>query len=313
MTPSLTGSNEAAPPLTVAEVKRLFGRLREVLASGQVVLIGGQAISPWRDQLADYLPDSAHRVTSGDLDFQDRRIHLLATAKALDGIARSPDFENMSPMVGFVRFVDEASYERQVDFLPSPHGLDDEMVIKRARTLTVPLEDGRCPCACSRPTAPGSRSRPRSFPPTAATCSINSRGCGHVLRCAALAPTRASAPAPIRPPQRRSRASTTGHTSPKRISAPNSSSPAMYRQNTPKGMGAQGTKPRPHHHRAIGGMASFASPGRLKRRRPTTRTQLDRQRAVAARIVSNVLLTSVLSRPAEILATHSFMRCASNT
>ena len=43
------------PPLTVEEAARILGRMEEVVAAKDVVLIGGQAVALWAARLSDFL------------------------------------------------------------------------------------------------------------------------------------------------------------------------------------------------------------------------------------------------------------------
>lgn len=68
-----TGCDPDLPPLSVPEAQRIIGLIASVVDEQHLVLIGGQAIALWRTQLAAYLPEGEHDVTSSDVDLQGSR------------------------------------------------------------------------------------------------------------------------------------------------------------------------------------------------------------------------------------------------
>lgn len=58
------------PPLDVHEVHGVLARIDEVVSDPRVVLVGGQAVSVWFEQLGDRVGCAldAAQVVSGDLD-----------------------------------------------------------------------------------------------------------------------------------------------------------------------------------------------------------------------------------------------------
>ena len=74
--------------------------------------------------LSAYLPEGTRAVTSGDVDLQGSREALAEIARLLGGRARVASSDDFTPLVGIVAFVDGDGYERQLDVLPRPFGLD---------------------------------------------------------------------------------------------------------------------------------------------------------------------------------------------
>lgn len=73
------------------------------------------------------------------MDFQGRNADAVrALALQIGGEARIPDLDRHSPMVGLVAYTDRHDVERQMDVLPSPHGLSDSGKVLRA-ALPLPL------------------------------------------------------------------------------------------------------------------------------------------------------------------------------
>lgn len=131
----LAGSDPELPPLSVQETERIIGRIASVVDEQQLVLIGGQAIALWRAQLAAYLPAGVHTVTSRDVDLQGSRDAIDAIARLLGGRSRLASFDEHTSLAGVVVFVDADGYERQLDVLPRPFGLDGAAVARNAPLL----------------------------------------------------------------------------------------------------------------------------------------------------------------------------------
>jgi hypothetical protein len=100
------------PPLTIEEAERVLARLEEVLASNEVVLIGGQAVAVWVAQLAR---------------------------------AQIPDLDHFSPMVGVAVFNDSDGVERKLDFLPQPYGMNADDVANSAIRILISVEQRELP------------------------------------------------------------------------------------------------------------------------------------------------------------------------
>jgi hypothetical protein len=113
------------PPLTLDEAASILGRMEEVVATKDVVLIGGQAVAIWAAQLVEYLGSEFDQtaVASSDVDFQGAKGPLTRASLLLGGELRIPTIDNATPMVGVVVFQDSDGWERELDFLPQPHGL----------------------------------------------------------------------------------------------------------------------------------------------------------------------------------------------
>lgn len=64
-------AGSSVPPLDLSDVRNVLARIEAVVRDPRVVLVGGQAVSVWFEQLASRLGSmlDASQVVSGDLDF----------------------------------------------------------------------------------------------------------------------------------------------------------------------------------------------------------------------------------------------------
>ena len=131
------------PPLTPDEAASILGRIEEVVATNEVVLIGGQAVAIWATQLVEYLGAEFDQtaVASSDVDFQGAEGPLRRAAELLGGTLWMAVIDDVSPMVGMAVFQDSEGYERELDFLPKPHGLMARDVAKSAIRIHVKHPD----------------------------------------------------------------------------------------------------------------------------------------------------------------------------
>ena len=112
------------PPLRIEEAQRILSALEDVLSAGEAILIGGQAVALWVSYFEPLLEDlDAWRVASKDVDFQGSKALLAQAAKLLGGEARIPAIDHVTPVVGIVTFLDSDGYQRQLDVLDRPYGL----------------------------------------------------------------------------------------------------------------------------------------------------------------------------------------------
>lgn len=107
------------------------------------MLIGGQAVAIWGAQLQAYLPPEQTPVASLDVDFQGARSAVELAARLLGGRLYVPRFDDVTPQTGKAVFVDSEGYERTLDFLAEPHGLNADDVRETAVPVRIAMEDGR--------------------------------------------------------------------------------------------------------------------------------------------------------------------------
>jgi hypothetical protein len=93
--------------------------------------------------LADYLGAASQPVASRDLDFQGYKSDVELAAKLLGGRLFVPGWDDHTPMTGKTVFMDSEGYERTLDFLAQPYGLEAEDVRQTAIEVDIEMEDGR--------------------------------------------------------------------------------------------------------------------------------------------------------------------------
>ncbi len=119
--------------LTFADVRGVLLRMGDELAD-RIVLVGGQALAFWESYL---LPAGIEGgVTSKDIDFIGTRRDVQACALRLGGLARLAGMDDATPNVGVVQFLDDAGFAREIDFLASCFGIDDQRLLR----TSVPFE-----------------------------------------------------------------------------------------------------------------------------------------------------------------------------
>lgn len=134
---------EAIPPLDVREVSAILGRLEEVVADPRVVLVGGQAVSVWFEQLADRLGDAATgmEVLSGDLDLLGTAATAREAATLLGARLRLSTWEDRTTLAGVALFLDGDGVERRLDVMHSIHGMRSDDIRDTAIEAEVDLDD----------------------------------------------------------------------------------------------------------------------------------------------------------------------------
>ena len=131
------------PPLSIEEARRILLRLEDVLASGETILIGGQAVALWVSYFEPLLGGlEADRVASKDIDFQGSSTLLAQAAALLGGDLRVPSIDHFTPIIGIVTFLDSDGYERQLDLLDRPYGLQPADITASAIPVEVSRPDG---------------------------------------------------------------------------------------------------------------------------------------------------------------------------
>ena len=134
----LSTQSGSADELTWVDLGPILEKLKEPLASKEVVLVGGQALNFWHTRYA-WLGHPEFRddppLTSKDLDFCGDQAAVRTFALNLGGKALFPPPFDPSPSTGLVEFVDSKNRKRQIDFIERPLGIDP--VALRAMALRV--------------------------------------------------------------------------------------------------------------------------------------------------------------------------------
>lgn len=138
----------ASPPaaLSAFDVLALTAGLGEL--AERAILIGGQAVNVWVEyyRAQGRVPelDADGVFTSKDVDFCATRDVVRAFAARMPrGRARFPGFDDATPNVGLVLFVDDAGRERTIDFLDVPFGMDAKVVERGSVPLDALDAQGR--------------------------------------------------------------------------------------------------------------------------------------------------------------------------
>lgn len=134
------------PPLSAGDVLTLLARLGDV--AEQVILVGGQAVNVWVEhyRAQERLPElsTAGAFTSKDVDFCAARDVVRSFAARLPkGRAKFPSLDDATPNVGIVIFADDGGYERTIDFLSAPFGMDAAAVQRRSVRYDLYDAEGR--------------------------------------------------------------------------------------------------------------------------------------------------------------------------
>ena len=122
--------------LGFVDVEKVLGRLGEV--SKTIVLIGGQAIAFW----AHFFQLTDRPLTSKDIDFCGDEDAARLCAVRLNGHARIPTVDDVTPNSAIVDFIDDEGVIRHIDFLDQPHGLNTRAVHDLAQEFVVHDSNG---------------------------------------------------------------------------------------------------------------------------------------------------------------------------
>jgi hypothetical protein len=130
---------EAKPPLRAGEVQRVLRLLAPLTQKTQIVLVGGQALAFWSARLVEP-GGEVSIVTSKDIDFEGSANAARIAAKLLDASVEIPPPLEPTPVTGVVTFVDSDGFDRHLDFIGAPRGLDADDIRETAVRvdLTVP-------------------------------------------------------------------------------------------------------------------------------------------------------------------------------
>src|SRR5262249_31366428 len=117
----------AMPPLRSEEVLRVISALAPLTRKGEIILVGGQALAFWSTRFADLLGEVTV-VASKDIDFEGSADAARTAAILLEAKVTIPSPVEPSPMTGVVIFTDADGFDRTLDFIAAPRGLDAEDV-----------------------------------------------------------------------------------------------------------------------------------------------------------------------------------------
>lgn len=121
----------ASPPLRSEEVRRVIGVLAPLTQETDIVLVGGQALAFWSARLVDPSGEISV-VASRDIDFEGSADAARTAATLLDARLMIPSSREPSPITGVVTFTDAEGFDRTLDFIGAPGGLDAEDVRETA-------------------------------------------------------------------------------------------------------------------------------------------------------------------------------------
>ncbi len=132
------------PPLPHDEVQRVLRRLEPLIAERRVILVGGQAVSIWMRMLQPLSDELAaiEPVTSKDIDFEGGAQAVRRAGELLSGRVKIATIDDHTPNTGLVMFVASDGFEREIDFIEAPLGLNHRDVRDTAVQLMVPDENG---------------------------------------------------------------------------------------------------------------------------------------------------------------------------
>jgi hypothetical protein len=125
------GMQAAAPPLSSEEVRRVISTLAPLTRKTEIVLVGGQALAFWSARFAEQSGE-IRVVASKDIDFEGSSDAARIAATLLDAKVMIPSPVEASPVTGVVTFTDADGFDRTLDFIGAPRGLDAEDVRETA-------------------------------------------------------------------------------------------------------------------------------------------------------------------------------------
>jgi hypothetical protein len=128
--------------LSYLDVRPVLAKL--AVLERELVLVGGQAVNFWAAYYEHRVPDLAREspFTSKDIDFCGDQRTVRVCAERLGGKARLATFDDATPNVGTVVFVDAAGVTRTLDVVSSPFGLNGDEVHATALPVEI-LDDAR--------------------------------------------------------------------------------------------------------------------------------------------------------------------------
>lgn len=134
-------SERDRPPLSLEDLARIIGCLRDLVGDDTIVLIGGAALTLWHDELS--ADDPEPQLATTDLDLQGGSEAVRLAARLLGGKHRVTSFDEHTTHTGAVAFRDGNGEDRVLDFLRHPYGLDAQGVADRAIPLDIDIGDSQ--------------------------------------------------------------------------------------------------------------------------------------------------------------------------
>jgi hypothetical protein len=138
-------AESSVPPLDLGEVHELLARIEEVVCDPHIVLVGGQAVSVWFEQLEGRVGGTlnAAQVVSGDLDLLGHAQDARRAAELLGGRVHLSRWEERTPLAGVAIFIDDHGHERRLDVMRSVYGMRSDDIRDTAIGVDVRLNDRR--------------------------------------------------------------------------------------------------------------------------------------------------------------------------
>jgi hypothetical protein len=130
----------APPPLRSEEVRRVISVLAPLTRETEIVLVGGQALAFWSARFAEGSGEISV-VASKDIDFEGSADAARIAATLLDARLMIPSPREPSPITGVVTFTDADGFDRTLDFIGAPRGLDAEDVRETAVRADLGRQD----------------------------------------------------------------------------------------------------------------------------------------------------------------------------
>lgn len=131
----------AKPPLRPEEVQRVLGLLAPLTRDTRIVLVGGQALAFWSTRFAG-LAEGVGVITSKDIDFEGSSADARVAATLLEAEVMIPSPVEASPLTGVVTFVDAEGFDRSLDFIGAPRGLEAGDVRETAVRVNLTASPG---------------------------------------------------------------------------------------------------------------------------------------------------------------------------
>lgn len=132
----------APPPLRSEEVRRVISALAPLTQETDIVLVGGQALAFWSARFAEESGEISV-VASKDIDFEGSADAARIAATLLNARLMIPSPREPSPITGVVTFTDADGFDRTLDFIGAPRGLDAEDVRETAVRVELETQDAR--------------------------------------------------------------------------------------------------------------------------------------------------------------------------
>jgi hypothetical protein len=124
------------------DVRPVLERLSDL--ERELVLVGGQAVNFWATLYERRVPALARKApfTSKDIDFCGDQQAVRLCAARLHGTPRLAGSDDATPNSGVVTFLDDAGFQRTLDVVSAPFGLQAKEVRETAIPVTLPDASG---------------------------------------------------------------------------------------------------------------------------------------------------------------------------